>query len=185
MRHLTITWKTLTSPDSGTSLTMDVKNNLKSNLLRGSPEVPQTAQAPGKSTLWTNAGQDRNFQRTSSSIGPNQFRGKFVWTNHWSIPVPGEICMDQWSYTGIGPWMALSSFPASCPDLPRSNRTVLKVNPSLWEARHRLMALSQVPLRIFKKREGVREMGTKPLNLKALRGYRASNRGSKNLESRL
>ena len=31
----------------------------------------------------------------------------------------------------------------------------------------------------FKKREGVPEMGTKPL--KALRGYRASNRGSENL----
>ena len=30
----------------------------------------------------------------------------------------------------------------------------------------------------LKKREGVPEMGTKPL--KALRGYRASNRGSKN-----
>ena len=32
---------------------------------------------------------------------------------------------------------------------------------------------------ILKKREGVPEMGTKPL--KALRGYRASNRGSKKL----
>ena len=31
----------------------------------------------------------------------------------------------------------------------------------------------------LKKREGVPEMGTKPL--KALRGYRASNRGSENL----
>ena len=34
-----------------------------------------------------------------------------------------------------------------------------------------------------KKREGVPEMGTKPL--KALRGYRASNRGSKKPQSRL
>ena len=33
--------------------------------------------------------------------------------------------------------------------------------------------------RHLKKREGVPEMGTKPL--KALRGYRASNRGSKKL----
>ena len=33
--------------------------------------------------------------------------------------------------------------------------------------------------KLIKKREGVPEMGTKPL--KALRGYRASNRGSKNL----
>ena len=23
--------------------------------------------------------------------------GKFIWTNHWSIPFPGEICVDQWS----------------------------------------------------------------------------------------
>ena len=34
-------------------------------------------------------------------------------------------------------------------------------------------------LHFLKKREGVPEMGTKPL--KALRGYRASNRGSENL----
>ena len=52
----------------------------------------------GKSTLWTNTGQDWNFQRASSAIGPYQFRGKFVWTNHWSMPFPGVICMDQWSW---------------------------------------------------------------------------------------
>ena len=51
----------------------------------------------GKSTLWTNTGQDRNFQRTLSAIGPYLFMGKFIWTNHWSIPFPGEIRMDQWS----------------------------------------------------------------------------------------
>ena len=34
-------------------------------------------------------------------------------------------------------------------------------------------------IRNLKKREGVPEMGTKPL--KALRGYQASNRGSNNL----
>ena len=34
-----------------------------------------------------------------------------------------------------------------------------------------------------KKREGAPEMGTKPL--KTLRGHRASNRGSKSLQSRL
>ena len=39
------------------------------------------------------------------------------------------------------------------------------------------------PWASLKKREGVPEMGTKPL--KALTGYRASNRGSKNLSSRL
>ena len=53
---------------------------------------------PGKSTLWTNTGQDRNFQRTLSAIGPYKFWGKFIWTNHWSIPFPGEIRMDQWSW---------------------------------------------------------------------------------------
>ena len=47
--------------------------------------------------------------------------------------------------------------------------------------RRRQMQKSQG--RKLKKREGVPEMGTKPL--KALRGYRASNRGSKNLQSRL
>ena len=51
----------------------------------------------GKSALWTNTGQDRNFQRTLSAIGPYKFQGKFIWTNHWSIPFPGEIRMDQWS----------------------------------------------------------------------------------------
>ena len=39
------------------------------------------------------------------------------------------------------------------------------------------------PIGGLKKREGVPEMGTKPL--KALRGYRASTRGSKNRQSRL
>ena len=46
-------------------------------------------QTSGKSTLWTNTGQDWNFQRTLSVIGPYEFRGKFIWTNHWSIPFPG------------------------------------------------------------------------------------------------
>ena len=36
------------------------------------------------------------LQRTLSAIGPYEFRGKFTWTNHWSIPFPGEIRMDQW-----------------------------------------------------------------------------------------
>ena len=35
----------------------------------------------GKSTLWTNAGQDRDFQRTLRAIGPYLFLGKFIWTN--------------------------------------------------------------------------------------------------------
>ena len=59
----------------------------------------------GKRTLWTNAGQDRNFQTTLSAIGPYEFQGKFIWTNHWSIPFPGEIRMDQWS------WKFYKSFP--------------------------------------------------------------------------
>ena len=37
----------------------------------------------------------RNFQRTLSAIGPYEILGKFIWTNHWSIPFPGEIRMDQ------------------------------------------------------------------------------------------
>ena len=60
-------------------------------------KVPQTFPPTRKSTLWTNAGQDRNFQRTLGAIGPYLFLGKFIWTNHWSIPFPGEIRMDQWS----------------------------------------------------------------------------------------
>ena len=59
----------------------------------------------GKSTLWTNTGQDWNFQRTLSAIGPYEFRGKFIWANHWSIPFPGEIRMDRWS------WKFFESFP--------------------------------------------------------------------------
>ena len=46
-----------------------------------------------------------DFQRTLSAIGPYQFRGKFIWTNHWSIPFPGDIRMDQWS------WKFFKSFP--------------------------------------------------------------------------
>ena len=60
---------------------------------------------PGKSTLWTNTGQDQNFWTTFRTIGPYQFRGKLIWTNHWSIPFPGEIRMDQWS------WKFFKSFP--------------------------------------------------------------------------
>ena len=59
----------------------------------------------GKSTLWTHTGQDWNFQRTLSAIGPYKFRGQFIWTNHWSMPFPGEIRMDQWS------WKFFQSFP--------------------------------------------------------------------------
>ena len=70
-----------------------------------------------KSTLWTNTGQDRNFQKTLSAIGPYAFRGKFIWTNHWSIPFPGKFVWTNGPessskvspYTGIGPWMAFPS----------------------------------------------------------------------------
>ena len=48
---------------------------------------------------------------------------------------------------------------------------------------HRLPGKMVVPDHMLKKREGVPEMGTKPL--RALRGYRASNRGSKKPQSRL
>ena len=34
-----------------------------------------------KSTLWTYAGADQNFQRDLGIIGPYEFQGKFVWTN--------------------------------------------------------------------------------------------------------
>ena len=70
----------------------------------------------GKSTLWANIGQDRNFRRTLRAIGPYLFLGKFMWTNHWSIPFPGEFVWTNGPessskvfppYTGIGPWMAL------------------------------------------------------------------------------
>ena len=43
-------------------------------------------------TLCTNTGQDWNFQRTLSAIGPYGFRGKFIRTNHWCIPFP------EWSW---------------------------------------------------------------------------------------
>ena len=72
----------------------------------------------GKSTLWTNTGQDWNFQRTLSAIGPYEFRGKFIWT-----PIIGpylflgkfvwtngpESSSKVSPYTGIGQWMALPS----------------------------------------------------------------------------
>ena len=73
----------------------------------------------GKSTLWTNTGQDWNFQRTLRVIGPYEFRwgnsygpiigpylflGKLVWTNG------PESSSKVSPYTGIGPWMALPSW---------------------------------------------------------------------------
>ena len=51
-----------------------------------------------------NTGQDWTFWRTFRTIGPYQFREKFIWTNHWSIPFRGETRMDQWS------WEFLKSF---------------------------------------------------------------------------
>ena len=48
--------------------------------------------------------------------------------------------------------------------------------PKVWAFLATDLAIS---VGLLKKREGVPEMGTKPL--KALRGYRASSRGSKNL----
>ena len=38
------------------------------------------------------------LSETLSAIGPYEFRGKFIWTNHWSIPFPGEIRMEEWSW---------------------------------------------------------------------------------------
>ena len=45
-------------------------------------------KSSGKSTLQTNAGQDCNFQRTLSAIGPYEFPPT---TNHWSIPFLGKF----------------------------------------------------------------------------------------------
>ena len=66
----------------------------------------------GKSTLWTNTGQDRNFQRTLRAIGPYLFLGKFIWTNHWSIPFPGESPPPRGH--SYGP-MVLKVFPKKFP----------------------------------------------------------------------
>ena len=73
----------------------------------------------GKSTIWTNACQNWNYQRTLSAIGPYDFRWKFIWTNHWSIPFLGKFVwtngLEHFSkvspYTGIGPRMVL---PSNC-----------------------------------------------------------------------
>ena len=82
------------------------------------PCSPKPYHLSGKSTLWTNTGQDCNLQRTLSAIGPYEFRwgnshgpiigpylflGKFVWTNG------PESFSNVSPYTGIGPWMALPS----------------------------------------------------------------------------
>ena len=54
---------------------------------------------------------------TMSAIGPYKFRGKFIWTNHWSNLFLGKFVWTNGPessskvspYTGIGPWMALPS----------------------------------------------------------------------------
>ena len=71
-----------------------------------------------KSALWTNAGQDWNFQRSLSAIGPYEFRGKFIWTNHWSIPFPGKFVWTNGSESSskVSPRLVLVHgwlFPAS------------------------------------------------------------------------
>ena len=79
----------------------------RDNVLASKCEYPPFRYPPfkcalktGKSTPWTNTGQDWNFQRTLSAIGPYEFRGKLIWTNHWSIWISSEIRMDQieWSW---------------------------------------------------------------------------------------
>ena len=77
-----------------------------------------------KSTLWTDAGVDQNFQRDLGAIGPYEFQGKSAWTNRL-VPCffSGEICHDNGPEssskfppeTGIVPQMALPSSSAISP----------------------------------------------------------------------
>ena len=50
---------------------------LKCGCLQGEGPSP----IPGKSTLWTDAGVDQNFQRDLGAIGPYELQVKSVWTN--------------------------------------------------------------------------------------------------------
>ena len=51
-----------------------------------------------KSTLQTDAGVERNFQRELGAIGPKEFQGKSVQTNPLDLGalLSGRICMDLW-----------------------------------------------------------------------------------------
>ena len=59
----------------------------------------------GKSTLWTDAGVDQNFQRQLGAIGPYEFQRKFIWTN------PLVPCFQGKSVWTDGP-ESLSKFPS-------------------------------------------------------------------------
>ena len=100
---------------SGTNLLVDEEDEVSEEEISEEEEEEEEEEisedrggeqrGAGKSTLWTNTGQDRNFQRTLRAIGSYLFLGKFIWTARWSIPFPGEIRMDQWS------WKFFKSFP--------------------------------------------------------------------------
>ena len=63
------------------------------------------------------------------------------------------------------------------------NKLQLDLRKTIPNSFCRVSVVKKVIKRHLKKREGVPEMGTKPP--KALRGHRASNRGSQRLSSRL
>ena len=50
---------------------------------------PQRAE---KSTPWTDAGLDQNFQKDLGAIGPYKCQGKFVWTNPLVSSFQGNLC---------------------------------------------------------------------------------------------
>ena len=61
------------------------------------PEIiPGQDSQTEKSTLWTDAGVDQNFQTDLGAIGPYEFQGKFVWTNGPFAFFSLKTCMEQW-----------------------------------------------------------------------------------------
>ena len=71
---------------------------------------------PEKSTLWTDAGLDQNFQRDLRAIGLYEFQGKFVCTNPLVLSFPGNLygtmalkVHRKSPEAGIGPWTALGN----------------------------------------------------------------------------
>ena len=81
-----------------------------------------TTEGAGRSTLWTNTGQDWNFQRTLRAIGPYEFRGNqslvhtFSWGNSYGPMVlkvllkfpPALALVHGWLFPKVGKiWLNL------------------------------------------------------------------------------
>ena len=85
-----------------------------------------------KSTLWTDAGVDQNFQRDLGAIGPYESQGNSCGPISWRLILRGNLNgrLENSSKvspeTGIGPWMALPCMKITPRNRCRSSEEILR-----------------------------------------------------------